>query len=361
MNNYAIMDFAILSIVVHQRYEDRGMKNNIDTSRRKTPWDNSQEITYTQNFIKEKYQSNYRNKHPKLIETNESALINSVEVGICPYCETDNIRKYGITKNKIQRYYCNNCHKTFTPITGTIFDNHKISIGEWIEFCLDIINYGSITLVAKVNKNGVNTSIYWLHKLFLILKEYQKDIILKRNVYIDETFYSVIYSERQQKDGKFLRGLSKDKFCIGIGCDNRHTIAILEGMGKPNDEMTKTAFLTHIVPGSTLVHDDEKSHKILIKELNLENKSYNSKYLKNLDDNKNPLNPINRKCDLLKKFLFSHSGFNRDDLQDYLNLFCFIVNSPHNKLKKIDILLNLALKTKVTLNYRTLFSKEGSD
>lgn len=337
------------------------MKNIIDTSRRKTPWDNAREITHTQKFIKEKYQSDYKKKHPKLAETDEATIINNTEIRSCPYCEADNIRKYGKTKNKIQRYYCNICHRTFTPTACTIFEDHKISISEWIEFSLNIINYGSITMIAKVNKNGINTSIYWLNKLFLILKEYQDDIILKGKVFIDETFFSVIYSEKQQKDGKFLRGLSKDKFCIGIGCDGKNTIAIVEGMGKPSDKTTKETFLKHIEEGSTLIHDDEKSHNVLVKDLKLENVSYNSKELKNLDDKVNPLNPINRKCDLLKKFLYSHSGFNREHLQDYLNLFCFIVNGPRDKLKKIEILLNLALNTKVSLKYRELFMKDNAN
>lgn len=358
MSNYAITDFAIFSIVTHQKNEDRDMKNKVDTSRRKTPWDDSKHLSSTQRFIKKKYETNYKNKHPKLSKTNEANLINSVIVNKCPYCDSSHFKKYGKTSNEIQRFYCQECNKTFTAITSTIFDNHKIAITEWVEFCLDILNYSSTSLLSKVNKNAINTSIYWLHKLFVILRNYQKDIILDKDVYIDETFYSIVYRKRQQNDGKFLRGLSKDKFCIGIGCNNKYTIAILEGMGKPSEASTKAAFLEHIKAGSTLIHDDEKSHKVLVKELCLSNISYKSKNLKNLDDNDNPLNPINRKCDLLKKFLYSHSGFSRDDLQDYLNLFCFIVNGPHNKLKKVEILLDKALNTKITLKYRDLYKKK---
>lgn len=337
------------------------MKNRIDSSRRKTPWDNSKEITVTQKFIKKKYQKNYDGKHQKLSKTQEEILINSVEITCCPRCGQDNFCKYGKTSNNIQRYFCNVCKKSFTPLAGTIFEDHKISISEWIEFCLNILNYGSISIVSKTNKNAINTSSYWLHKLFIILAEYQKEIVLKGKVYIDETFYSVIYSQRHIKDGKFLRGLSKDQFCIAIGCDKNRTIAILEGMGKPKTSTTKNTFINHIQKKSTLIHDDEKSHKVLIKELELIDLSYNSKELKNLKDEDNPLNPINRKCDLLKKFLYSHSGFDRDDLQNYLNLFCFIVNGPHNKLKKVEILLNLALNTKATLRYRTLFAKDTTN
>lgn len=331
------------------------MKNHMDTSRKRTPWDNVEDITSTQLFIKEKYKDNFRKKHPKLNDTNEADLFNSIKIDSCPYCSNTNFVKSGKTKNKVQRYICKDCNRTFTPVTGTIFENHKISVTEWIEFCLDIINYGSIALTSKVNKNGVNTSIYWLHKLFLILEDYQDNIVLKGNVYLDETFYSVIYREREKKNGKFLRGLSKNQYCIGIGCDGLNVIAILEGMGKPSKEQTKEIFKKHIEPKSTLIHDDEKSHKELIKELSLVNQSYNSKQLKNLKDKDNPLDNINEQCALLKKFLNSHSGFDRDNLQDYLNLFCFINSHPTNKLEKVEILLNLALTKKVTLKYRDLF------
>ena len=331
------------------------MKNRIDTSRKKTPWDNVENITPVQSFIKGKYQENFNNKHPKLIDTNEAELFNSVKVESCPYCKSNDFIKYGKASNKIQRFLCNECKSTFTPITKTIFDDHKIPVTEWIEFCLDLLNYSSITLTSKINKNGVNTSIYWLHKLFLILEEYQNDIVLKGNVYIDETFYSVIYRDRMQKNGKFLRGLSENQFCIGIGYDGKNLIAIVEGMGKTSKDRTKSTFLNHIEPGSTLIHDDEKSHKVLVNKLKLIDKSYKSKKLKNLTDKENPLDKINNQCDLLKKFLYSHSGFDRDDLQNYLSFFCFMNSKPLNKLKKVEKLLELSLTTRVTLRYRDLF------
>ncbi len=168
------------------------MKNRIDSSRRKTPWDNKNQ-TVIQEFIVKKYKDNYKIKHPKLLETGEDAIINSIEIRECRYCHSSNIIKRGKNQNKIQRYYCNDCKRRFTPVTGTIFENHKIAITEWIEYLLDIFNYGSATLTSKVNKNSLNTSIYWLHKVFLVLNNYQKDIVLSGDVYIDEMFYTTFY------------------------------------------------------------------------------------------------------------------------------------------------------------------------
>lgn len=324
-------------------------------SNRKTPWDQNKSLTPLQEFIKSNYLSNYNYKHPKLIDTNEKDVINSFELYKCKHCDSENIRKKGLTKNGIQRYICNYCNKSFTPITNTVFENHKVSIVEWLEFCYNIITYQSITASARNNKNAFQTSKFWIILLFDVLKDYQESIVLNKIIYIDETFYSIIYSEKQQKDGKFLRGLSKDKFCIGIGCDQNRVYARVEGKGKTSKKRTKETFISHIKAESTLIHDQEKAHNVLVEELKLKNKSYNSKILKGLKDKENPLYKINHQCFLLKEFLDAHSGFNRDNLQDYLNLFCFIQNPPHTPLEKIEILLNLAMSNPKLHTYRELF------
>ena len=330
------------------------MKNKIDTSRRKTPWDNTEQ-NLLQLFIAKKYKENYSIKHPKLKDTEEAIIFNSIQINKCKYCHNTEIIKRGKTKNGIQLYYCNKCKKRFTPIANTIFENHKISITEWIEYLLELFNYGSISLISKVNKNSINTSIYWLNKVFLVLQHWQDDIVLKGNVYIDEMFYSVIKSDIKTKDGKKLRGISKNQCCIGIGYDKNTIYAKFECFGKPNDDDTSKTFFKHIEEGSHIIHDDEKTHIKLINDLNLSDESYKSTYLKTLDDKNNPLRPINHQCDLIRQFLNSHSGFDREDLQDYLNLYCFMNSKPWNKLEKVKILLELALNTNVTLKYRELF------
>ncbi|MCL2631755.1 MAG: hypothetical protein FWD45_01500 [Coriobacteriia bacterium] len=65
----------------------------------------------------------------------------------------------------------------------------------------------------------------------------------------------------------------------------------------------------------------EKAHRKLAEELELTEEVYNSKYISKLDDADNPLKEINRICFLLKRFLDSHSGFNRGDLDGYHNIF----------------------------------------
>ena len=108
-------------------------------------------------------------------------------------------------------------------------------------------------------------------------------------------------------------------------------------------------------PAPFLIHDKERTHKKLVEKLSLKSKAFSSKDLKGLADSENPLNPINRVHCLLKMFLNAHSGFSRDDLQGYLNLYAFVINPPYEPLEKVEKLINLAFERPKLLRYREQF------
>ena len=116
--------------------------------------------------------------------------------------------------------------------------------------------------------------------------------------------------------------------------------------------MSYDAFINHIQPGSVLIHDKESTHKKLIKELGLINEEYAAKDLKRLEDFENPLDPVNHLHYLIKRFLYAHSGFDRRQIQAYLNLYSFVLNPPFDRLEKVDIILNLVFQNPKLLRYR---------
>ena len=261
----------------------------------------------------------------------------------------------GYDSNGIRRYKCT-CGKKFKPTTGTIFDSRKISVSEWIEYCLNIFRYISLNADSWNNRNAITTSKYWLEKLFLTLDGYQNDIVLSGDVWLDETYYAVIMRDRKQDaKGNQLRGLSRNQICIGVATDKTHTVCFMEGYGKPSQKSSFDAFKDHIAPGSTLIHDKEITHRLLVKKLSLKSITYSSKDLKGLADSENPLNPVNRIHFLLKLFLNSHSGFNRDELQGYLNLYAFTINPPEEPLEKVENIINLVFQNPKSLRYRDNF------
>ena len=149
--------------------------------------------------------------------------------------------------------------------------------------------------------------------------------------------------------------------CIGVATDGEFTVIKYLGTGEPTQKAILKAFINHIEQGSTLITDLHRGHKKLVSELKLGSVEYDSKKLKGLSDTDNPLNPVNQKHNHLRKFLNAHSGFVREELPDYINLFLLITNPPKEKLEKIDILLNLGFQSAVSLKYRTYFKKKPHD
>lgn len=74
-----------------------------------------------------------------------------------------------------------------------------------------------------------------------------------------------------------------------------------------------------------------------------------------MPDIENSMNPVNHAHAILKKSLNSHSGFNSDDLQGYLNLFAFITNSPVEMLEKVELVVSLAFLYPKSLRYRDFY------
>jgi len=321
-------------------------------SRKKTPWDGVTNLTETQEFLRQHYATHYADRHRALSESGEADMINSYSPTKCPFCASEKFKKSGHTKSGVQRYMCG-CGKTFLPTTGTIFDEHRISISEWMEYCLNLFRHVSITVDSWNNKNAFLTSRYWLQKLFLTLETVQNSVVLRDRVWLDETFYTVRSEDIvRNADGKKLSGLSRNQICIGVATDKKNTLFFIEGVGKPSQKKTFEAFGTHIERGSTLVHDRDTAHAKLIRRLSLKSESYASKNLKGLPDKQNPMNPVNRAHAILKNFLYAHRSFIRDDLQGYLNLFAFVSNPPVDLLEKVELVIKTAFEHPKLLRYR---------
>lgn len=298
----------------------------------------------------------YLERHRKISESGEAEMINSYFPAKCPFCGSSKFKKFGHSKSGVQRYMCS-CGKTFLPTTGTIFDEHRISVSEWMEYCLNLFRHVSITADSWSNKNAFTTSRYWLQKLFLTLEEVQEHAVLSEYVWFDETFYTVRSDDiaRTENGGK-LRGVSRNQICIGVATDKQNTLLFVEGTGKPTQKKTLELFGSHIKPGSTLIHDKEAAHNRLVEELSLISVSYDSKELKGLPDNENPLNPVNRVHAVLTKFLNSHSGFMRSDIQGYLNLFALVSNPPYDPLEKMEMVIKMASQNPKLLRYRDYYA-----
>lgn len=360
-----MLDLAV-SLISSLKFQTAKMKkqnkskkaSSWGSSLRMLPWDKHADKTQSQLLISNTIQEWYAAKH-RISSEDEISLLNALPKESCPYCGSINIIKNGFYKTRLQRYKCIDCGKGFSPITNTIFEGKKIPISEWIEYLIHLFEFHSIRTSSRDNRNSESTGKYWLIKVFEVLKDIQKDVILEGTIYLDETYFPVIKGKTKTKNGHKLRGISRNKIGVAMAFDsNDNYLMIVEYTSKPSDKSTWNALGSHIKKGSHRIHDGERSHGILIRKLELTSEVYSTEDTKGLDDKENPLNPINNIHALAKRFMKAHGGYDRDNLQDWMNLVWFIMSKPDNRYEKIDKFINLALNSPKRVKFRDAMKRK---
>ena len=115
--------------------------------------------------------------------------------------------------------------------------------------------------------------------------------------------------------------------------------------------------MPHIARESHMIDDGERSHSVLVTELNIERTVYPTKTTKGLPNEKNPMDPINEVHRMFKRFMRSHGGFKRSRIQDWCNLFSFIWNHHGNMPMMVKDMLQLLVSTHDVVRYRGVMVK----
>lgn len=299
----------------------------------------------------------YAEKH-RAPSRQEISLINSAAVPDCPHCHSGYFVKDGRRRDGVQKYLCNRCGSRFNPLTGTVLDSRKIPVSEWVEYLMHLFEFHSVTTSARDNRNAMTTGFYWLRKVFAVLDGCQDGVVLSGRVWIDEAYVSVDKGMRHATDGKRLRGISRDKIAICTATDGKSLYIVAEWASKPSKSRTYGLLKDRIAPGSTLVHDGDNSHSLLIKELGLESELHPTSETKGMRDADNPMDEVNAVHALLKAFLRSHASFKRRDLQGWLNLFWFIWSDPPSRAEKVAKFIEMAVSERKRIKYRDVYGKK---
>lgn len=323
-----------------------------------TPWSamNPDELTPAQSLVKASHDGIYAFRHEPF--AGDADFFNGYERSMCPICGSAEISRSGHDRGGIQRYRCARCRKTFTPMTGTIFEDHRLPLTAWADFVLQAVSFESVATMTREDRRADTTSPYWMAKLFAVLGGIQDDVVLSGNVQIDEKYYPLASKDQVLRpDGKRPRGLSRNQICIAVGwCSEGASYFSRMGLGKPSKSRVWDALGGHIKRGSKIDHDMERAHGVLVDRLGLDSTVHNSRDIKLLADRENPLREVNRLCFLLELFLNSHSGFNRSDLDGYLDLFWVAMNPPKDKLEKVAMVLDRAMRCPKTLRFREFYN-----
>lgn len=329
-----------------------------------TPWDELDEssLTPAQRLVMEEHRDAYERLHAP--SDRDAAFFNGYVRDACPRCGSRDLVRRGRGRNGLVRWLCNGCLRYFTPVTGTIFEDHKLPVSSWVEFLLELFSYESLEGITRQNRRSPTTVPYWLAKTFAILEGIQDDVVLRGRVQADETYYPIPLAEAEKGKNGLRPGLSRNKICIAVACEEvrggaGRSIYEVCGRGKPSGKRALDAYGPHIEGGATLVHDKERSHNLVVRERGLLSEAYNSRDLSGLPDKDNPLREVNRLCFLLKVFLERHNGFDRENLPGWLDLFHVIMNPPRDKMEKAAKVLDRAMGNPKTLRYRSYYKQDS--
>ncbi|ERL08310.1 hypothetical protein [Olsenella profusa] len=115
-----------------------------------------------------------------------------------------------------------------------------------------------------------------------------------------------------------------------------------------------------MAPESSLVHDLEPSHRILVGRLHLESEAHNAKACLRLPDDRDSLRRIDEGYGLLKKSLGAHGGFRTSDIQGWLDLWWVSRNVGGSMAERVAWLPDRAMRCRATLGCRDYHQKKAS-
>lgn len=249
----------------------------------------------------------------------------------CPECEFPDTRRDGTTASGLQSYECGACGRKYNSLTGTVLESSKKSMPEWVGF-INMMRFGvPLDCIALTCGISHQTAFEWRHRVFESVDVYQSRIVLRDRIWIDETYISDTDLSHGYGEAR-KRGLSKQLICIAVAIDiHKNPVAVVCGHGKPSTKRMKDALLSHLAPGSLVIHDKERSHTGLIKAAKCTDMAYKA-------DASDPLYieamaMVNNLCSWLKRYLWRFTGMDPKNLQLYLDWYVYLyrVNQAKDK------------------------------
>ena len=153
----------------------------------------------------------------------------------------------------------------------------------------------------------------------------------------------------------------RDGVCMAVGRDDPGGgIMVRAGLGKLGEGRRRDACGAHVAPGPRLVHDMESPRSALVEELGLASEAYGPADLRGLDDERNPPSRVSHTRLLPKELMHRRSGLDRDDIDDWPDLFSVIVSPPGDRLEKAAMVLDRAMSIPISLRYRDYYEQRGS-
>lgn len=327
-----------------------------------TPWDHidDADLPPHEAIVRDAHRAAHEYRHRALSAIDEAALLDSYPRDRHPRCGCGRTKRDGTDAHGARRWMRRGCGHTSTPMAGTASDHHGLPVADWAEFMARALPFEGLEAMAREDGRSGTTTPLWVARLLLVPGGIRDGVVPSGDVQVDERPRPP--AARDRAGGRAGMGAyPRDGICMAVGCDDSGGgVMVRAGLGRLSEGRCRDACGAHIAPGPGLAHDMESSHSVLVEELGLVSEAHGPADLRGLDDEHNPLSRVNHTRFLPKEFMRRHSGFDRDDIDDWPNLFSMIVNPPGDRPEKAAMVLDRAMSIPISLRYRDYYEQKGS-
>lgn len=242
----------------------------------------------------------------------------------CPTCGCHRYSEDGVRSGR-KRLLCQECGTRFGYLSGTMLGNSKLSLMRLTQLATYIVLDFPVWTMSYLSGMDEKTVQLWRYRICDIASEYLEKAVLSGKIWIDETYWRITDQGliSVEKDGKLPRGLSGNLVCVLVAYDIHHSYycKVMDKRGNPGAEEIYGSLHERIRPGSTIIHDGARSHRLLIESLRLKEKVVKSTSTDKKE--REQMEPIDNVCSLLKFEVGKHRGIHTNHLKELLPWFAF--------------------------------------
>ena len=240
----------------------------------------------------------------------------------CPYCRHEHNQRDSVTPAGRRRWRCAGCGRTYTALTGTVFEHSKSDLPTWAAFVRLMCYNAQVDLAAEALGISHVTAFEWRHRVMATLGGLQGRVALRDRCWVDEMFFEDS-SLRNTPGWRPMPGLSRNLLCVSVAIDvHKNPVAVVCGHGKPSGKRVREALGGRIAKGTTIVHDMEKAHGPLVRAVGGASEAHKA-------DARDPeyleaMKMANSLCAWIRRYVEGYVGMKPANLQEYLDWYVYL-------------------------------------
>ena len=163
-----------------------------------------------------------------------------------------------------RRWRCAGCGRTYTALTGTVFEHSKSDLPTWAAFVRLMCYNAQVDLAAEALGISHVTAFEWRHRVMATLGGVQGRVALRDRCWVDEMFFEDS-SLRNTPGWRPARPVPQPPVRVG---GDRRAQEPRRGRLRPRQALRQEgeeALGGRIAKGTTIVHDMEKAHGPLVR------------------------------------------------------------------------------------------------